>query len=81
MGRSVQACPFCNIVSSLEENINQKNKLFTPETKERFLHMTKAIAKALAGGALKKYTDMDLNDFASEFIDGATDIATKELLV
>ena len=40
--------------------------------------MTKAITKALASGALKKYTGMDLNDFTSEFIDGATNIATNE---
>ncbi|MBC8616053.1 MAG: P-loop NTPase fold protein [Ruminococcus sp.] len=70
--------PIISIVSSLWENINQKTKLFTPEARDKFLKMTKAIAKAVASGALKKYTNMDLNDFTSEFIDSATSTATKE---
>lgn len=70
--------PIISIISSLWENINQKTKLFTPEVRDKFLKMTKAIAKAVASGALKKYTNMDLNDFTSEFIDSATNAATKE---
>ena len=64
--------PVISIVTSLWESIVIETKLFTDETKLKIWNMTKAITKAIANGALKKYTDMDFKDLTSDAIDAVT---------